>query len=103
SKVEAGRMELYPETFPVEQAVREVCAVIAPLAQQKDIVVRQQIAATPSDVTLDRQKFVQVLYNLLSNAVKFTERGGSIHINVERDGTDNLRMCVRDTGIGISA
>jgi PAS domain S-box-containing protein len=101
SKVEAGKMELYPETFRMEQAVREVCAVVAPIAEQKGITVRPDISATLSDVTLDRQKFVQVLYNLLSNAVKFTERGGSVYINVDRDGTDTLRICVRDTGIGI--
>ena len=102
SKVEAGRMELYPEPFPPAMAIEEVCAVISPLAQQKGITVRRQIDATLTSITLDRQKFVQVLYNLLSNAVKFTDEGGSVHIMADCDDSARLRLRVRDTGIGIS-
>ena len=39
SKVEAGRMELYPETFAVAKAVEEVCAVVSPLARKKGITI----------------------------------------------------------------
>jgi len=102
SKVEAGKMELYPETFSIGQAVGEVRAMISPLAQQKDIIVHSHIAADIADITLDRQKFIQVLYNLMSNAVKFTDAGGEVRITVDRDGNDTLRVCVADTGIGIS-
>jgi PAS domain S-box-containing protein len=102
SKVEAGKMELHPESFLLAEAVAEVCSVISPLARQKEITVRSQVPDAPSRVTLDRQKFIQVLYNLLSNAVKFTERGGDIGVSVERGESGALRVCVRDTGIGIS-
>jgi signal transduction histidine kinase len=64
--------------------------------------VRQEIAPTLTSVTLDRQKFVQVLYNLLSNAVKFTDEGGAVQIIADRDESARLRLRVRDTGIGIS-
>ena len=102
SKVEAGRMELYPELFAPAKAIEEVCAVISPLAKQKDISVRREIGSTLTSITLDRQKFVQVLYNLLSNAVKFTDEGGAVQIMADCDDSARLRLRVRDTGIGIS-
>ena len=94
-------MELYPEPFLPAKAIEEVCAVITPLARQKGISVRLEIAATLTSVTLDRQKFVQVLYNLLSNAVKFTDEGGTVQIIADCDDSARLRLRVRDTGIGI--
>jgi len=102
SKIEAGKMELWPETFLVQQALEEACSVIIPLATKKSISVRQKIAAKLLSVTLDRQKFVQVLLNLLSNAVKFTDDGGAVQIDVDYEGAANLRLRVRDNGIGIS-
>jgi protein-histidine pros-kinase len=54
-----------------------------------------------TDVTLDRQRLVQVLYNLLSNAVKFTDAGGEVFVSVEADARSDLCLRVRDTGVGI--
>lgn len=102
SKVEAGKMELHPETFQLAEAVQEVCSVVAPIAMQKGIDIRSQVSSTPSKVTLDRQKFIQVLYNLVSNAVKFTAKGGDVQVIVDQEAPGTLRVCVRDTGIGIS-
>jgi signal transduction histidine kinase len=52
-------------------------------------------------VTLDQQKFKQVLYNLLSNAAKFTDNGGKVEIHVAMYDAYRLKLSVRDTGIGI--
>jgi len=101
SKVEAGKMELFPETFPLPQAVEEVCSIISPLAQKKKITVRRDIASAVDRVTLDQQRFKQVLYNLLSNAVKFTEDGGSVEVVAALREPSWFRLQVRDTGIGI--
>jgi signal transduction histidine kinase len=102
SKVEAGKMELHLEAFVPSRAIEEVCAVVSALAKQRRIGVRWESAADLSTVTLDRQKFVQVLYNLLSNAVKFTDEGGAVNVMADGDGS-RLRLRVSDTGIGISA
>lgn len=106
SKVEAGRMELFPEDFALPHAVEEVLAVMSPLALIKKIDLRHRIAAEVGAVRLDRQKFIQVLYNLVSNAVKFTDEGGSVSIAADLI-VDKLRqqrhlhVTVSDTGIGI--
>jgi PAS domain S-box-containing protein len=101
SKVEAGKMQVLPETFQIVEALDEVSAVTNSLARKKDIVIEQDVAAPVDQVLLDRQKFIQVLYNLVSNAVKFTEAGGQVGIAVDAVDPGKLRLRVRDTGIGI--
>lgn len=101
SKVEAGRMELFPETFSLPGAVEEVCSVISPLAKKKSIAIRREIAPAVENVTLDKQKFKQMLYNLLSNAVKFTDDGGRVEIAASPHDGNRLQVKIRDTGIGI--
>jgi len=95
-------MELFPESFSVQQAIEEVCSIITPLAKKKNILINNVFSLEASVVTLDQQKFKQVLYNLLSNAVKFTEADGTIQIMTEMyDNKKMLRVQVKDTGIGI--
>lgn len=103
SKVEAGKMELHPEAFSVANAIEEVCAIVAPMVLKKNILIRRETDAGVDAVTLDQQKFKQVLYNLLSNAVKFTDEGGAVDIRASLHRGDWLRLQVRDTGIGIKA
>jgi signal transduction histidine kinase len=103
AKVEAGKMELHPEVFPVHKAVEEVVAVIKGITHKKHIAVVIEIGAELDAVTLDQHKFKQVLYNLLSNAVKFSDDGGQVGIRVRRLDTHQFEVQVRDTGIGIKA
>jgi signal transduction histidine kinase len=103
AKVEAGKMELYPETFPVRKAVEEVTAVIKSIANKKHIAVGIEVSDGLDAITLDQHKFKQVLYNLLSNAVKFTDEGGQVDIHARRLDPHGLEVQVRDTGIGIKA
>ncbi len=101
SKVEAGRMEFFPERFDAAKVVEEACIAISPLATQGGIQVEYPSAGRPAPVDLDRQKLKQVLLNLLSNAVKFTPTGGRVAIvhAVSADGF--LEVSVEDSGIGI--
>jgi PAS domain S-box-containing protein len=101
SKVESGKMELHPETFPVETAIDEVCSALFPMVNTKRIGIRREIAAVVRNVTLDRRRFMQVLYNLLSNAAKFNKEDGEIRISADRDAPCTLRLTISDTGIGI--
>jgi PAS domain S-box-containing protein len=102
AKIEAGKMELFPEAFSVRQATEEVCSIIGPMAKKKSIALLTDLSPDADDVTLDQQKFKQVLYNLLSNAVKFTDQDGEVRIVTESyDNREKLRVQVKDTGIGI--
>jgi signal transduction histidine kinase len=103
AKVDAGKMELHLEIFPVHKAVEEVAAVIKGIANKKRIAVGIETGAGLDAVTLDQHKFKQVLYNLLSNAVKFSDDGGQVEVRARCLGTHEFEVQVRDAGIGIKA
>jgi signal transduction histidine kinase len=73
------------------------------MAQKKNLVIRREVNRAVDEVTLDQQKFKQVLFNLLSNAVKFTDEGGKVDILAGPHDGARFRVQVRDTGIGIKA
>lgn len=64
--------------------------------------IRMQLVLESAPLSGDRVRLLQVVWNLLSNAIKFTPPEGEIGVRLERDG-DNARLCVIDTGAGISA
>src|SRR6266853_563251 len=101
AKVEAGRLELNPETFPLAKAIEEVCAVVKGIAHKKCVDIECVVAPELGEVTLDQQKLKQVCYNLLANAVKFTDSGGTVEITVLPCEMERFEVRVKDTGIGI--
>ena len=105
SKIEAGKMDLYFESFTVEDMVKDVRNTVIPIIEKNDnvmdIVVDGDLGIMHSDLT----KVRQTMFNLLSNAAKFTENG-KITITAsrrEKDDGDWLRFAIGDTGIGMSA
>ena len=101
AKVEAGKMELTAEGFSVGKAIDDVYAALELTAQKKQLQIRIQLDPEFDEVTLDRNRFKQVLYNLFSNAVKFTDDGGSVEVVTSKVDQDRFRLVVADTGIGI--
>jgi signal transduction histidine kinase/CheY-like chemotaxis protein/CHASE3 domain sensor protein len=102
SKVEAGRMELRPESVRLAQLVEDLSRSFEPLAVQKGLAFRTQILSNcPQTIETDRQRLEQVLKNLLSNAIKFTE-AGEVVLGVNRDAEGRISFAVTDTGIGIA-
>jgi signal transduction histidine kinase len=100
SKIEAGRMELAPTDYAVQDIVERVRASLHPLAAEKGL---EFVASVPVDLPLaygDAGRITQCLMNLAGNALKFT-RQGRVGISVEREG-DRLVYRVADTGIGIA-
>ena len=101
AKVEAGKMELIPETFSVKAAIAESAATIKAAALKKNIAVHINAPSEDIVAMLDPLRFKQVLHNLLSNAVKFTPDNGVVTVTVSLDGDEQIRLQVQDTGIGI--
>jgi PAS domain S-box-containing protein len=100
SKVEAGKMEFRPELCHVDKLVYEVCDVIRPLAEKKNLRLSIEV---PRDLVaeVDTARFKQVLYNYLSNAVKFTAQNGSVRLRVSQQDEAFFKLEVEDNGIGI--
>ena len=104
SKVEAGKMTLYLETFDVAGLVNEVATTIHPLVQKNRNVLELHVGDALGSMHADVTKVRQCLFNLLSNACKFTERG-SIELRVTREtaaGREVMRFEVSDSGIGMT-
>ncbi len=102
SRIEAGRMEVHETTFGLREAIAEACTVITASAEEKDIALQVDVAPGLDTVSLDRQKFRQVLLNLLSNAIKFTDRAGRVSVIAQIGQGSELMIEVRDNGIGIA-
>ena len=103
SKIEAGKMDVFAETFGVDAMLQDVLSTVQPLADRNR---NQLVVDTPDDVgTLhsDLTKVRQMLLNLLSNACKFTEQG-IITLPVRRAGgpAPGVTFAVDDTGIGMT-
>ncbi|MBP9757687.1 MAG: GAF domain-containing protein, partial [Candidatus Pacebacteria bacterium] len=82
----------------IERSVRATDGVI----RSADITLHLAYPSVPLSVVADETRLEQAVSNLLSNAVKFTPAGGSIWVDIERDGVDVL-IRVRDNGAGIDA
>ncbi|HXA19479.1 MAG TPA: two-component regulator propeller domain-containing protein, partial [Thermoanaerobaculia bacterium] len=107
SKVEAGKMELLPETFPVKSAIESVCQVMRGMSTRKAITFAVEIAPGVTAIETDQAKFKQILYNLLSNAVKFSPSDSIVTIRAHRleatdDRPESVSIDVIDRGIGIA-
>jgi signal transduction histidine kinase len=111
SKIEAGRMNVYLETFNLRQLIEHVVATVKPLIAQNDNELDVHYDFPQESIHADSTKVKQVLLNLLSNAAKFTQKG-KITLTVSLDCCDvstsvdcQSWICfeVQDTGIGMSA
>ncbi len=104
SKIEAGKMDLYLETFDLPYLVREVVTTIHPLVKQNENMLQVNCPQELGSVQTDMTKLRQVLFNLLSNAAKFTKKG-LITLTVTSPGPAApwIEFEIVDTGIGMTA
>lgn len=84
SKIEAGKMELYLETFEIQTLLENVIATAKPLIQKNNNTLESICPPDIGTLYADLTKIRQVLLNLLSNAAKFTTQG-TITFEVSRD------------------
>jgi signal transduction histidine kinase/putative methionine-R-sulfoxide reductase with GAF domain len=100
SKIEAGRMDLYPETFSLAELVQEVRSLALPLVARNDNELVVEVDPDIGEMYADRTKLKQALLNLLSNAAKFTDHGTITWRIAAADGL--IVFSISDTGIGMT-
>ena len=91
SKIEAGRMDVYLETFELQALIDNVIATVLPLAERNHNQLNVQQPAELGMLHSDFTKVQQILLNLLSNACKFTH-DGAITLAVERVHADSAEL-----------
>jgi signal transduction histidine kinase/CheY-like chemotaxis protein len=106
SKVEAGQLTIEHIAFRLRSTIERALKPFVLRARDKGLAMEVDIAPElPDTLTGDPVRIRQVLLNLVGNAIKFTHEG-SIHVRLERGSAMRdaleLRMIVRDTGIGIA-
>jgi signal transduction histidine kinase/DNA-binding response OmpR family regulator len=104
SKIEAGRMELHIETYPIALVIHDVAGTIAPLADQNRNRLVVECPPEIGTIRADAKRLQQALLNLAGNAAKFTA-DGVITLTARRESIDDVDwviMTVADTGIGMT-
>ncbi len=101
--IESGKLTLSLEPVLLIDVIRECHSLIELQAQEADI----QINLIPFDPTwmvdVDRIRIKQALINLLSNAIKYNCKHGTVEVACIAGTTGRLRLCIKDTGAGLSA
>jgi two-component system, cell cycle sensor histidine kinase PleC len=101
SKVEAGKMALDLEEFPLQEALKASLVMLKEKAFKGGIALHLELPPlTDLSMMADQRKLKQILFNLLSNAVKFTPAGGTVTVSAVKDG-NFIEITVTDTGMGI--
>ncbi|PJJ17507.1 PAS domain S-box-containing protein [Janthinobacterium sp. 67] len=107
SKIEAGMLTLESIPFDLRRLLQESMRAHAMRAQAGGLeLVLDGDPALPHTLLGDPGRLRQVLTNLVGNAIKFTPHGEvvvSARLRASGDDVTQLRLCVRDTGIGIAA
>jgi two-component system, NtrC family, sensor kinase len=103
SKIEAGKLELNPQTVQLAPMINEVIGTAGQLAEQNKNRLVVDVQENLGALTVDPMRLRQILLNLLSNAFKFTKEG-EVTLRARRvaNGRDWIELAVADTGIGMS-
>jgi signal transduction histidine kinase/ActR/RegA family two-component response regulator len=101
--IESGKMSLSLEPISLAEILNECQDMIEPQAQKRSISVTFPRFDTPYFVQADRTRLKQVFINLLSNAIKYNVVGGSVVVDHVTSTPERIRICVRDSGAGLTA
>jgi adenylate cyclase len=104
SKIEAGKLELHPESVNLARLIDEVIGTAGQLAEQNKNRLVVEAQENLGALTADPVRLKQILLNLLSNACKFTKEGEvALRVRKVADGREWVELAVADSGIGMTA
>ena len=101
SKIEAGQLVLELSDYSVQDIAQTVRSTLEPLAADKKLAFKVEVASNLPSGCGDGRRLTQVLINLVGNAIKFTD-AGEVVIKAEANN-GSFHVSVRDTGPGISS
>jgi signal transduction histidine kinase len=104
SKIEAGKLELNPQTVQLAPLINDVISTAGQLAEQNKNRLVVDAQENLGALTVDAMRLRQILLNLLSNACKFT-KAGEVRLAARKvsNGSHFVEFAVSDTGIGMTA
>ncbi len=107
SRIDAGKLSVTLEPVELTEILQACLKLLSESMTNKQITLQDDVSGQAYCVMADPMRLKQVLLNLISNAVKYNINAGNIHLKAERiqpsQGRERLRLCIIDTGEGISA
>lgn len=100
SLAQAGQLELHRQTIDLGNIARETVEALAPLAEERGVVLRVEASTALPNVDADPDRMRQVVQNLVENALRHTSHGGEVRVSIRGSG-DEVQCVVADTGAGI--
>jgi len=100
--IESGKLSLSPEPVSLAAVMHECEDMIEPQVQKRGVTMVFPDRELPYFIKADRTRIKQILINLLSNAIKYNRRGGKVVVDCIEVSAGRIRICVEDTGQGLS-
>ena len=102
SKAEAGEGEFLYKSVDLSALVRNACDLFVPVAEDKGIEFTYEVAEQ-IQIEADDRMLQRAFSNLLDNALKYTQEKGRVHVDLQRDSHEFIKIRVTDTGPGIES
>ncbi len=100
--IESGKVTMSQESMSLTDVLQDCQAMIEPQAQKRGIRMTFPHLDNSFFVHADRTRVKQVMINLLSNAIKYNRVGGAVIVECEMQAENRVRVCVKDTGTGLT-
>jgi PAS domain S-box-containing protein len=102
SRIISGKIRLDVQTVHLQPVIENAVATVQLAADSKQLRLQVLLDPRVEPISGDPDRLQQVVWNLLSNAIKFTDKGGRVHVRLERVNS-HVEIVVSDTGAGIAA
>jgi PAS domain S-box-containing protein len=103
SKVEAGQLELNFTSVNLSETADNAIKMLQEAATGARVVIRKAMPGDLPNVVADQRSMRQIMLNIISNAIKFTDPGGQVIVSAQLNKSGELKLRVKDTGIGMNA
>jgi PAS domain S-box-containing protein len=103
SKVEAGQLELNFTSVNLSDTADNAIKMLQEAATGARVVIRKAMPGDLPNVVADQRSMRQIMLNIISNAIKFTDPGGQVIVSAQLNKSGELKLRVKDTGIGMNA
>jgi signal transduction histidine kinase len=101
SLAQAGQLRLNRQALDISGVVRETLEALAPLADERAVGLRLELATPLTPVQADPDRMRQVVQNLIENALRHTPAGGEVRVTLRDGNGEGVHLQVADTGSGI--
>ncbi|HHV38603.1 MAG TPA: HAMP domain-containing protein [Tepidimicrobium sp.] len=94
-----GQMNMNKTLFDISSEIKDIISTFKPIFEKNRYALEYAIEKN-IEITMDRDRFRQIIYNLLSNSIKYLDDNGKVFVSLDRVD-DNIRITIEDNGVGI--